>query len=161
MAEEMMARVGQALVYMVRSAEDAQERAARQQGLHPTDFRAIGYLHSLDGPASPKDINAYLGLTSGSGTALIDRLEAGKYIRRLPNPHDRRGTLIELDRVAAAKPIEVYEGTQSAYYEAALHYSVPQLEAIATYLEHVTRLSAQLSDNLYGAAPEKSDETQK
>lgn len=157
MGDEVRSRVGQALVLMVRRAEEAQERAARQHGLHPTDFRAIGYLHTRGHPVSPKALNTHLGLTSGSGTALLDRLESCGYISRLPNPNDRRGALIALDPEAAGAPIRLYQSIQAAYEKATLQFSPQQLEAIAGYLEHVAHLSAHLSDELYGNTAESLD----
>lgn len=161
MNDDVRTRVGQALVHMVRRAEEAQERAARQHGLHPTDFRAIGYLHQAGQPVSPKDINAYLGLTSGSGTALLDRLEACSYIRRIPNPDDRRGALILLDREAASRPVQLFEDIQAAYYKATAEFTPQELGAIAAYLEHVAHLSVHLSDEMYGTVSESGDASEK
>ncbi|HEY8584713.1 MAG TPA: MarR family transcriptional regulator [Capillimicrobium sp.] len=51
---------------------------------------------------SPKDLTAALLVTSGTMTNRLDRLEAMGLIRRLPNPDDRRGVLIELTDEARA-----------------------------------------------------------
>ncbi len=37
-----------------------------------------------------------LGITTGGTSKLVDRIEAGGYGRRLPNPQDRRSSLLEL-----------------------------------------------------------------
>jgi DNA-binding MarR family transcriptional regulator len=42
------------------------------------------------------DIAAELGLTTGGASKLIDRIEAGGYCQRRPNPADRRSSLLEL-----------------------------------------------------------------
>jgi hypothetical protein len=46
-----------------------------------------------------------MGLTSGAITRLIDRLEQSGYVRRVPDPADRRRVIIEVvpDKVAAVK----------------------------------------------------------
>lgn len=141
--------VGTALVHMIRRAEDAQERAARHGGLHPTDFRCIGYLHTRNEPVSPKDIIAYLGLTSGSGTALIDRLEKAGYIGRIPNPQDRRGVLVALDPVNAADIVALHVRISERYHAATADLSDENLRAIATYLRSVEALSAEVNNDLY------------
>lgn len=141
--------VGNALLQMIRSVEEAQERAARQGGLHPTDFRCIGYLHARAEPVSPKDIIAYLGLTSGSGTALIDRLEKASYIRRIANPQDRRGVLVALDTDAAVDIIALHDRIQARYHQATADLSDENLRAIATYLRSVESLSAEVNADLY------------
>lgn len=142
-------KVGRALVHMIRRAEEAQERAARQRGMHPTDFRCISYLVSHGVPVSPKDVIAYLGLTSGSGTALLDRLEAAGFIKRIPNPDDRRSVLIVLDAEAAAEPVALLERIQEKYLAATAELSDENLEAIALYLGRIEALSEELSAALY------------
>ena len=42
------------------------------------------------------DLAARLGVSSGGASKLADRLEAGGYCRRLPNPDDRRSSFLEL-----------------------------------------------------------------
>ena len=141
--------VGAALVHMIRRAEDAQERAARHGGLHPTDFRCIGYLHICNAPVSPKDIIAYLGLTSGSGTALIDRLEKAGYIARIPNPQDRRGVLVALDANNAAEIVALHVRISERYHAATADLSDENLKAIETYLRSVEALSEEVNNDLY------------
>ena len=141
--------VGAALVHMIRRAEDAQERAARHGGLHPTDFRCIGYLHARNEPVSPKDIIAYLGMTSGSGTALIDRLEKAGYIARIPNPQDRRGVLVSLDADSARDIIALHVRISERYHAATANLSDENLRAIETYLRSVEMLSEEVNNDLY------------
>jgi DNA-binding MarR family transcriptional regulator len=42
------------------------------------------------------DIATELGITTGGTSKLVDRIEANGYCRRLPNPDDRRSSLLEL-----------------------------------------------------------------
>jgi MarR family transcriptional regulator, organic hydroperoxide resistance regulator len=42
------------------------------------------------------DIASELGITTGGTSKLVDRIEASGYCRRLPNPEDRRSSLLEL-----------------------------------------------------------------
>jgi DNA-binding MarR family transcriptional regulator len=42
------------------------------------------------------DVAIELGITTGGTSKLIDRIEANGYCRRLPNPSDRRSSLLEL-----------------------------------------------------------------
>jgi len=52
------------------------------------------------------DIATELGITTGGTSKLVDRIEASGFCRRLPNPDDRRSSLLELtpegERVLAA-----------------------------------------------------------
>jgi MarR family transcriptional regulator, organic hydroperoxide resistance regulator len=47
------------------------------------------------------DLAADLGISSGGASKLVDRLEAGGYCRRRPNPRDRRSSLLELTPAGA------------------------------------------------------------
>ena len=153
---ELHDRVGAALVGVIRRAEESQEAAARHHGIHPTDFRCLGYLLARGEPVSPRDINAYLGLTSGAGTALLDRLEKSGFVRRERHPSDRRSVLIVLDAAAAAEPIALHQRIAEQYEAALADLSDANLQAIALYLERVQRLSQAMNKALYrhtGADP--------
>lgn len=45
-------------------------------------------------PVTPVTLSRYLGITSASTTALLDRLEKSGHVTRAPNPGDRRSVLI-------------------------------------------------------------------
>ena len=70
-------------------------RAAEQVGLGLTDMQLL-HLLMLDGPATPGSLAARSGLSSGGVTVALDRLAQAGYIRREPNPRDRRSFLIRL-----------------------------------------------------------------
>ena len=89
-------RVGKALFGVIKGAEEMKEQFARQQKLHPTDFACISYLSGLDAPQSPKQIITELGLTSGSGTALLDRLKRNFHSIHHIKPPASRGESVEL-----------------------------------------------------------------
>ncbi|MBN9333156.1 MarR family transcriptional regulator [Devosia sp.] len=146
---ELEDRVGIALIRMIRRAEEAQERAARWQGMHPTDFRCLGYLNLKGEPSSPGDIISHLGLTSGAGTALLDRLESAGYITRIRHPEDRRSVLIVLDAVAAAEPLALHERIRAEYQAGMTEFSDGDLMAIAGFLKRIEALSADMNEALY------------
>ncbi|MDB5614264.1 MAG: MarR family transcriptional regulator [Devosia sp.] len=123
---------------------NAREQAAKAQGLHPTDFSCIGYLSRAEAPVSPKQIIAHLNLTSGSGTAVLDRLEAAGYTRRLPNPDDRRSLLIELNRDKAAEPLQRYREIDQSYRKVTREFTEQDLSAVARFLEAMGTFTKQL-----------------
>ena len=143
--EALALRVGMALRNMIQGIEVARDRAAREQNLHPTDFGCIGYLYRAEGPVSPKQVIAHMGLSSGSGTALLDRLERAGYTRRLPNPDDRRSVLIELDVNKAAEPLRRFREIEDLYASLTSGMSVEALEDVARFLEQMGLLTAKLS----------------
>jgi DNA-binding MarR family transcriptional regulator len=62
------------------------------------------------------DIAVALGLTTGGVSKLVDRIEAGGLCRRLPNPGDRRSSLLELTPAGRQRL-----GQASAAFEEELH----------------------------------------
>ncbi|MET8687244.1 MarR family transcriptional regulator [Streptomyces sp. NPDC004732] len=81
--------------------------SARACGLGATDLYALNILQ-LTGAMTPGELSARTGLTTGPTTRLIDRLEQAGYVRRVPDPGDRRkvtvqpvGEPADLDRVMA------------------------------------------------------------
>jgi DNA-binding MarR family transcriptional regulator len=81
-----------------RAAETAMRRRTRDSmGMGETDLLAVRHLlqaqrsgHSV----SPKDLSAYLKISSASTTILVDRLVKSGHVRREPHPTDRRGLII-------------------------------------------------------------------
>jgi DNA-binding MarR family transcriptional regulator len=64
------------------------------------------YVLSRLGPTTAGELGRRVNLTSGAASRMLDRLEAAGYVRRVPDPGDRRRVLVEataesLDRVAA------------------------------------------------------------
>jgi DNA-binding MarR family transcriptional regulator len=77
-----------------------------------TDLQLL-HLLQLHGPLTPGQLAAGSGLSSGGVTVALDRLAAAGYVRREPNPADRRSLLVtilprRLQRVAA-----MYSGVEA------------------------------------------------
>ena len=60
-----------------------------------THFEPMSVIDRLPG-CRVYDIANELGITTGGASKLVDRIEAGGYCRRQPNPADRRSSLLEL-----------------------------------------------------------------
>jgi MarR family transcriptional regulator, organic hydroperoxide resistance regulator len=60
-----------------------------------THFEPMSVMARLPG-CRVYDIASELGITTGGTSKLVDRIEAHGYCRRLPNPADRRSSLLEL-----------------------------------------------------------------
>lgn len=91
------------LLVTVRQLYAAIERfdaaTAARLGLDRTALRAVNAMEA--GPVSASDLGRALGLTSGSVTALVDRLDRAGHVERLPAP-DRRMRLVQLTPAARA-----------------------------------------------------------
>jgi len=80
------------------AAESAmRSRTQRSMGLGENDLLALRYLliAKQDGRSiGPKELTAYLGISSASTTVLIDRLERSGQVRREHSPFDRRALIL-------------------------------------------------------------------
>jgi DNA-binding MarR family transcriptional regulator len=81
-----------------RAAETAmRSRTQRSTGLGENDILALRYLLTAmqEGRSiGPKELAAYLGISSASTTVLIDRLERAGQVRREHSPFDRRALIL-------------------------------------------------------------------
>lgn len=70
-------------------------RLKSEFGLPLTHFEPMSVMDRLP-RCRVYDIASELGITTGGTSKLVDRIEASGYCRRLPNPEDRRSSLLEL-----------------------------------------------------------------
>ena len=113
---------------------------AERLGLSLTDLR---YLQRITegAPATPGEIAARTGLTTGAVTRVLDRLEQAGYVKRAPNTADRRSLVVIPISEAIAKVGSMYEGVAAGWGELLAAYSDDQLEVILDLLQRMRELS--------------------
>ncbi len=125
---------------------------AERMGVVASDLHCLHALNR-DGPATASVLAGRVGLTPGSTSRMIDRLDAAGCIKRVPDPDDRRRVLIEptaegLDRVAAyyarltARTHEDVDGFTNAELASLLRFLRAARDSTST---EVTRLRAEPS----------------
>jgi len=87
-------------------------QAAEKVGLSLTDSQMIHTIQ-LYGPSTPTSLAAATGLSSGGVTVALDRLEKGGFVRREPNPADRRSLLIHINPARLLKLKGIYENVEA------------------------------------------------
>jgi DNA-binding MarR family transcriptional regulator len=67
-------------------------------GLNDGDYGVLAPLRRAGAPnqLTPTELAKHRMMTSGGMTAALDRLERKGFVRRIPNPADRRGSLVQL-----------------------------------------------------------------
>jgi DNA-binding MarR family transcriptional regulator len=104
----------------------------KKLGLHTTDFEGLDLIF-FRGLATPSELSSYTGLSSGSTTAMIDRLVKSGLVERQSNPNDRRGTLVVLNKEAALAVRPLFTSARVAQNQLLDGYSRQELEVIADY----------------------------
>lgn len=133
---EVSDRSAEDLVQVCRRLYDAIDRldtqAASLVNVSRNDLRCLNLL--AEAPSKPSRIAKELGLTTGSVTSLLDRLERANLIRRARDPDDRRGVVIYPTEHLFATVGPLYQSTVSRLQERAKEYSQTQLNDAVKYL---------------------------
>ncbi|WP_424217286.1 MarR family winged helix-turn-helix transcriptional regulator (plasmid) [Streptomyces sp. BI20] len=146
--DAVTARLGAATQGYQGAVDDFDRELARLLGVNETDLRCLEILLSVE-ETTPRELSRQLGLTTGSVTTMLDRLEKLAYLTRGPHPDDRRKTLVRITPAAARLAYGLIGPfIAEAHREVAGRYSPEQLELITDYLtftrevqlRHVERL---------------------
>jgi DNA-binding MarR family transcriptional regulator len=127
-------------------------------GLSESDVEALEVL--LDsGAATAGRLSDLMGLTTGAVTRVIDRLEQAGYVRRIPDPADRRRVIVELipDRTAAVEATMARVGDTSAR-EIGGHYSDAELAVINDFLTRMEAITRAEAEALRGGSDQAGPE---
>lgn len=131
--DELRAAVG-AEVQALQSAVDAfDEAAAAVLGVNRTDLRCLEVLMQHES-AAPGLLSQELGLTTGSVTTMLDRLERLGYLTRSADPSDRRKVVVRITEEARRKAWELYGPFAEQGAQALRDYTPEQLELLASFL---------------------------
>lgn len=148
---ELAAQVATSLRGLSTEIDRLDQVAAGRYGLNRTDMRALDIL-GRSGPLAPTELARLLGFTTGGVTTVIDRLERSGYVRRQPDPADRRRQTVAVTEVTAARDEEVFGGLIRRTAELLSAYSQEQLRLIDDFLGRATGLTASYADGLTGGA---------
>jgi DNA-binding MarR family transcriptional regulator len=121
---------------------------AAKQGLTATEEKALDLL-DRSGPLTAGELARRTGLAPASVTGLIDRLERKGFVRRVPNPSDRRSVLVEVEteRVFASMA-PLFADWVRSLEELFAGYTDEQLETILDFLTEAARRQRQAAIDL-------------
>jgi DNA-binding MarR family transcriptional regulator len=145
--KELIARVGQCVRKMGAQSVVTSQIVASRFGLHTTDLEVLDLIF-LRNEASAGELAAATGLTTGSVTALIDRLEKAGYVKRHAHESDRRKVIVRI-RHDAIEPIKaVYAPIQVRMFKLWSSFSARELEVIADFLSRSTALAVSCAEEI-------------
>lgn len=106
----------------------------------------ILYVLWQDAPLSIGELSRRSGLAATTLTGMLDRMESAGLLRRVPDPRDRRRTLLEpTERAQALKEdyTDVSDGVSELFYRG---FSPAETERFEAYLQRVLRNLEQADD---------------
>lgn len=116
------------------AVNDFDAAAAIRLGVNETDLRCLEILLTEEGETAPGKLAERLGLTTGSVTAMLDRLERQGYLTRSPDPADRRRLLVRITPQASEKVFVLYGPLLAEGEELVTRFSAQELQTVAEYL---------------------------
>ncbi|MFD3999743.1 MarR family winged helix-turn-helix transcriptional regulator [Streptomyces rubiginosohelvolus] len=117
-------------------------------GLHPTDLQCVSLLALEPGPRTTGEIAELTGLTSGSATRLVDRLQRAGLAERHPDPHDRRKMLVTLTHGRTPEVEAAWDTPGRAFDRALDEFTDEELTVIERYLRRTTDVGTEQAARL-------------
>jgi DNA-binding MarR family transcriptional regulator len=111
------------------------EAVAARVGMSSGEWRCYTLL-AEHGPLAASRLAELSGFTTGAITGIVDRLQRTGFVRRQPNPEDRRSVIVHPLRRAEAerRTRPIFNSLGDAMNVIAANYTMKELAAIARYL---------------------------
>ena len=129
-----------ALHNFVVAAAELDVALGRRLRLSPGDYLAMKHLMTTRVALGPVELGTLVGLTSGSATGLVDRLERAGHLRRRPDPRDRRRLVLEPTEEALDGTADELRPLDDALGQVADNYTDDERATIERFLREVTGL---------------------
>ncbi|WP_242586244.1 MarR family transcriptional regulator [Streptomyces sp. MST-110588] len=117
------------------------QAVADHLGMHPTDMQCLSLLTAEPEPLTVKQIAEMSGLTTGSATRLVDRLEKAGYVARRPDPGDRRRVLVAPVPERVARVTAVWDDLGREWEALLDTHTEDELEVITRHMRRAHDLS--------------------
>lgn len=132
-ADERRSEIAMAVRQFIAGVVLHNQAVAQRLGLGGSDSQFV-HLLDLHGPLTPGRLAELSGLTSGTVTGVLDRLERAGFVRRDRDVGDRRKVLVSLVPKAMTRMAEHYR-EHGAHLDALLARRAPdELRVIAGFL---------------------------
>ncbi|MEM6683209.1 MAG: MarR family transcriptional regulator [Pseudomonadota bacterium] len=112
--------------------EKVDAKAAAAVGVSRNDLRCLNML--AEAPTKPGKIAEELGLTTGSVTTLIDRLEKANLAKRERDPADRRGVIVHPTSYLFKTVGPIYLSVANEIQRIATTYSAHERDAAVKHI---------------------------
>lgn len=111
----------------------------RRLSLSPSEYQAMKHLMTAGRPLGPVELGSLIGLTSGSATTLVDRLERAGHVQRRRAAQDRRRLTLEPTPTAVASAEQQLQPLENVLSRALETYSTEERQVIERFLTEAVR----------------------
>jgi DNA-binding MarR family transcriptional regulator len=141
------AEVSRALREVTRAAAAVDHALTRALHLRPLDYAALGHVMSAVPPLGPAELGGRLGISSGSATELVDRLEHAGHVRRERHPGDRRRIGLHATESAVGEVLGALGPLVAGLTEVAEALTAAERSVVAAYLRDVAERMQAFADD--------------
>ncbi|MFI6257269.1 MarR family winged helix-turn-helix transcriptional regulator [Micromonospora zamorensis] len=155
--EQLAAEITDSLRRYAADAQQVGHAFANLHGLNPTDLQALIAVmdaERLGDPITPGRLGEHLNLSSGSVTALIDRLERAGHIRRDRDTVDRRKVLLHYADQGAALAMQFFRPLGARTDEVMARFGEDELEIVQRFMAEMSESLRGHRDSVRVARPE-------
>lgn len=123
-----------------RAADEVDLALAQRLGLRAIDYTAMSHLLAAEPLLGPLELGRRLGISSGSATELVDRLERAGHLRRERDPTDRRRVALHPEEETLTRILGELSPLFAAVDDAAREFTEAELGAVVRYLRRTALL---------------------
>jgi DNA-binding MarR family transcriptional regulator len=144
--QEAIDDLGTAMQAYQRSVQAFDDAVGRRLGLGPADLRCLDWLSG--GPMTAGQLGVAAGLRPAATTALIDRLERRRLIRRVRSEDDRRQVRVEMTDHGRDQTWALYGPLVQEGQELLRGFTVAELQRMRRHLDAIRDLTDRHRDRL-------------
>lgn len=150
---ELLAALDRAMREASAQSVLVSQATAERLGMSQTDLECLDVLN-VNGPITAGRLAALTGLTTGAVTGLVDRLEAAGFVRREPDPGDRRRVIVRPLPEANERIGPLYAPMAREMAELSARYGDEELRLLLDFFERAGRVAlAHVARLRQGEAP--------
>ncbi|HZG89361.1 MAG TPA: MarR family winged helix-turn-helix transcriptional regulator [Pseudonocardia sp.] len=123
-----------------RAAVEVDQVLARRMGLRPLDYAAMTHVMTGGEPIGPNQLSTRLGISTGSATELVDRLEGAGHLRRRRDEHDRRRVALQPTDATVGRILGELGPLFAALDDLAADFTSDERDAVVRYLRRAAQL---------------------
>lgn len=142
---------------MYRAAETAMRRRTQQSmAMGENELLVLRFVTRATGrgeQVTPIDLARYLGLSTASITALLDRLERSDHVRRQPHPTDRRKVIITTTAQTEDEIRATLGQMHARMHQATADLTAEDAKVIIGFLERMRAAVDEVDAHAEGVSP--------